>query len=262
MSDAIFFDGKKYISANEASLSAGFTRDYIARLCRDGKVRGRRIGKNWYVEGGSLQSFLVGQEYAKSLRSESLSHERRLEYRGLESPDSSAVQIPSPETFSRSLSAMSDRAGESRAASDAAPLADRADAIKAKMASALAAQSEKTLSHISSVVSAPTGFTHAVLQTAHVPAYTITPVAEFFHKLVALTLAFMLTFGTYALVDPRAAHFAGESAKDTARSLRTTYDSLTGGGVQNLVANVQSQVALAAENPSATFAAASAALTT
>src|SRR3989338_11074906 len=80
MSDEIFFDGKRYISANEAGISAGFTRDYIARLCRDGKISGRRVGKHWYVEQASLKNFLVTQEYAKSRRSESLAEERVREY--------------------------------------------------------------------------------------------------------------------------------------------------------------------------------------
>src|SRR3989338_5133716 len=136
-----------------------------------------------------------------------------------------------------------------------------------KLATAVAQAGTRVTDNAANIAASPSGVADAAIRmaaqgAAHVPAYTITPLAEFFHKLTALTLAFMLTFGTYALVDPRAAHFAGESAKDTARSLRTTYDSLTGGGVQNLVANVHSQVALAAENPSATFAAASAALTT
>src|SRR3989344_6060360 len=80
MSDEIFFDGKRYISANEAGISVGFTRDYIARLCRDGKISGRRVGKHWYVEQASLKDFLVTQEYAKSRRSESLTEERIREY--------------------------------------------------------------------------------------------------------------------------------------------------------------------------------------
>src|SRR3989344_2032937 len=59
MSDEIFFDGKRYISAHDAASSSDLTRDYIARLCRDGRVTGRRIGKNWYVEHASLKDFLI-----------------------------------------------------------------------------------------------------------------------------------------------------------------------------------------------------------
>src|SRR3990167_10423398 len=80
MSDEITIDGITYVSTGDASIHLGLSRDYIARLCRDGKVRGRRIGKNWYVDHNSFQSFLVGQEYAKSRRNESLVQERRREY--------------------------------------------------------------------------------------------------------------------------------------------------------------------------------------
>ena len=45
MSDNIFFDGVKYISANDAATSSGFTRDYIGKLCRTGKVKERESGK-------------------------------------------------------------------------------------------------------------------------------------------------------------------------------------------------------------------------
>jgi hypothetical protein len=35
MSDEIIFDGVKYVSVGEAASVCDFSRDYIARLCRD-----------------------------------------------------------------------------------------------------------------------------------------------------------------------------------------------------------------------------------
>jgi hypothetical protein len=58
MNDDIYFDGVKYISAKEAASLSGFTRDYVARLCRHGKVNARRLGVLWYVDVESLQGFL------------------------------------------------------------------------------------------------------------------------------------------------------------------------------------------------------------
>src|SRR3989338_7077564 len=265
MSNEIFFDGKQYISANDASALSGLTRDYVARLCREGKMSGKRIGKNWYVENASLRSFLVGQEYNKSLRRESLARERTQEYRAADAPSSPGAAQRSAAENTASASHAVQQPEEYSARTLSRPLA--VSPMYGKLATAVAQAGTRVTDNAANIAASPSGVADAAIRmaaqgAAHVPAYTITPLAEFFHKLTALTLAFMLTFGTYALVDPRAAHFAGESAKDTARSLRTTYDSLTGGGVQNLVANVHSQVALAAENPSATFAAASAALTT
>jgi len=82
MSDQIYFDGKRFVSASDASLHSGLTRDYVAKLCRDGKVNGRRVGKNWYVEHSALQDFLVSQEYARTKRREELSAVRAREYHG------------------------------------------------------------------------------------------------------------------------------------------------------------------------------------
>ncbi|MBI5003521.1 helix-turn-helix domain-containing protein [Candidatus Kaiserbacteria bacterium] len=80
MSDEIFFDGMHYVSAREAAESSGFTRDYVGRLCRDGKVCGKRIGKLWYVDKNSFQAFLTTQEYSKSKSRQTLSEQRRNEY--------------------------------------------------------------------------------------------------------------------------------------------------------------------------------------
>ncbi|MHB1086757.1 MAG: helix-turn-helix domain-containing protein, partial [Minisyncoccota bacterium] len=80
MSDEIFFDGQRFISAAEASSTADLSRDYVARLCRDGKVKGRRIGKNWYVHEDSLKQFLIEQNHAKEIRRGQLSSERTKEY--------------------------------------------------------------------------------------------------------------------------------------------------------------------------------------
>ncbi|MEK7093336.1 MAG: hypothetical protein AAB927_02520, partial [Patescibacteria group bacterium] len=277
MSNEIFFDGKQYISANDASALSGLTRDYIARLCREGKLLGKRVGKNWYAENASLRSFLVGQEYNKSLRREALARERAQEYQTTEYAPIRQAQQRSLLWASAPVS--SSHAAESEAsekisrivrksAEYSSPNLSRSLAVSPmyeKLSAAVAKKGQVVFDGAANLSVSPFGFADAAARLAaqsamHVPAYAITPVGEFMHKLVALTLAFMLTFGTYALVDPRSAHFAGESAKDAARSLRATYDSVTGGGMQNLTENVQSQVALAAENPSATFASASAAI--
>jgi hypothetical protein len=42
--------GIPYHSVAEIARKYGYVRDYVARLCRQGKVRGRRLGKLWYVD--------------------------------------------------------------------------------------------------------------------------------------------------------------------------------------------------------------------
>lgn len=79
VSDQIHFDGVRYISAASAAKEFGFVRDYLARLCRQGIVRGRQVGKKWYVDHRALQTFLIEQEHRKGLAREELRNERRAE---------------------------------------------------------------------------------------------------------------------------------------------------------------------------------------
>ncbi|MDR3571055.1 MAG: hypothetical protein P4L81_02560, partial [Candidatus Pacebacteria bacterium] len=76
----IFLDGAKYISAGDAAAASGFSRDYITRLARDGKILGRQIDRQWYVSHESLNTFLVAQEKAQELRRKALMRERQLEH--------------------------------------------------------------------------------------------------------------------------------------------------------------------------------------
>jgi hypothetical protein len=50
--------GVPYHSAAEIAGKYGYARDYVARLCRQGKVRGRRLGKLWYVDTESFAAFV------------------------------------------------------------------------------------------------------------------------------------------------------------------------------------------------------------
>ena len=69
MSESIYFDGVEFISATDAAREGGFTRDYIARLCREEKIMGKRVGKQWYVHHLAFKKFLLEQESAKVVRS-------------------------------------------------------------------------------------------------------------------------------------------------------------------------------------------------
>src|SRR3989338_883553 len=80
MTDQIFFDGVRHVSAGEAASSLGLTRDYIARLCKEGKLSGTRVGKQWYVSDASVKTFAINQEYSHAKRSEDLAKARKLEY--------------------------------------------------------------------------------------------------------------------------------------------------------------------------------------
>ena len=52
-----FFDGEKYISSKQAAELANYTSDYIGQLCRGGKIKARRIGRDWFVSEENLLEY-------------------------------------------------------------------------------------------------------------------------------------------------------------------------------------------------------------
>lgn len=171
MNDEKLLSRAGYMSAQEAAAVSGMTRDYIARLCRIGTLRGRREGKQWFVRENSLYDFLILNEYAHSKRRESLTTQRKTEYRG-----SFAIK---PEHWRT--------AAESALAAGVVSRSDDKNSIARTM---------------ESLLNAPSGAAHAALQVAHVPIYTITPFMEIVHRLIALFCAVLVIFGAYTLVNP------------------------------------------------------------
>lgn len=54
----IIIDGVRYLTARDAGALLDYAPDYISRLCREGKLNGRRSGRNWIVEADALKPFL------------------------------------------------------------------------------------------------------------------------------------------------------------------------------------------------------------
>ncbi|MEQ1561703.1 MAG: helix-turn-helix domain-containing protein [Nitrospira sp.] len=54
MTEELFFDNKKYISAKDASQKTGYSKDYIGQLIRGNKLDSKRIGRLWYVTEQSI----------------------------------------------------------------------------------------------------------------------------------------------------------------------------------------------------------------
>src|SRR3989338_957248 len=77
----IFSDGIRYVSAVAAAQESNLTRDYIARLCRGGKLHAKVIGKHWYIEHSTLQSFLLEHRFAVERKKRELAEQRTREYR-------------------------------------------------------------------------------------------------------------------------------------------------------------------------------------
>ena len=65
MDKKLVIDNKKYLSSIYAGKISGYTNDYIARLARQRKILGKKIGKTWYIEECSLQDFIKGNKIQK-----------------------------------------------------------------------------------------------------------------------------------------------------------------------------------------------------
>lgn len=58
MEQSLFFDGKEYVSSKRASEISKYTKDYVGQLCRGNKLKARLVGRNWYVDLGSLRTHM------------------------------------------------------------------------------------------------------------------------------------------------------------------------------------------------------------
>ena len=92
----ISIDGVRYVSASQAAAEFGFVGDYVARLARTGKIRGRQLGRNWYVDRDALERFSARQEHLREVRRHELVRERIAEYRA--ASDVSRIAIPQPKS--------------------------------------------------------------------------------------------------------------------------------------------------------------------
>jgi hypothetical protein len=54
----IIISGSRHLPAGEIARAHGYVRDYVARLCRQGKVHGRQLGRLWYVDAESFSAFV------------------------------------------------------------------------------------------------------------------------------------------------------------------------------------------------------------
>lgn len=67
------------ISAKAASDLVPYSRDYIARIAREGKIAAVQIDRQWFVEETSLQNFYTQSLIEEAVRKRHLSHKRKLE---------------------------------------------------------------------------------------------------------------------------------------------------------------------------------------
>jgi excisionase family DNA binding protein len=54
----IEIDGDRYVFTATAAALSGVSKDYISRLCRQGKLKARSFAGQWLVNLSSLEDFL------------------------------------------------------------------------------------------------------------------------------------------------------------------------------------------------------------
>ncbi len=57
MSDAMWLEGKEYISSKRASELSGYAQDYIGQLARKGIITAQRVGGLWFISMASLTEY-------------------------------------------------------------------------------------------------------------------------------------------------------------------------------------------------------------
>ena len=240
MSNNLFFDGREYISAGDTASLHDFSRDYIGRLCREQKVVARRVGNQWFVDAKCLQDFVYEQQRRNQERYEALSKERKQSY-GVVAPvpaepapatvveetviEEAAQPVivpvtPEPDEVVMVVEEVGQVVEEvpvsaSGVAVVEAPVPEMQPSpihmhtMQAHMAKVLA-----TAVHPLSTDAVRQAAVHGV---AHAPV--LSPLFDFAHKALSLFLAFMLTFGTYAMVDAEYARTLITSSKQFAATV-------------------------------------------
>ena len=70
--DELQISGKRFISSRRIARDNGYTSDYIGQLIRGGKVIGQKVGRAWYVDAVSFDTFLGSESIPAKLPEEKI----------------------------------------------------------------------------------------------------------------------------------------------------------------------------------------------
>ena len=68
--DELHISGKRFISSRRIARDNNYTADYIGQLIRGGKVMGQKVGRAWYVDAVSFDTFLGSESIPAKLPEE------------------------------------------------------------------------------------------------------------------------------------------------------------------------------------------------
>src|SRR3989344_5440669 len=92
------FNEKESISSAVAGKIFCYTPDYIGKLCREGGLGCKRVGRDWYVDASSVEAFRRKVEEKKEKRRKQLAQERAAAFQREATPviPEPALSAPSP----------------------------------------------------------------------------------------------------------------------------------------------------------------------
>ena len=79
MSTHVEIDGISFLTIKDAAKAFSYSRDYVARLAREGKIVATQVNRQWLIDAVSLQNFAEASELEQSVRKQQLSLERKRE---------------------------------------------------------------------------------------------------------------------------------------------------------------------------------------
>ena len=79
MSDSFHLGNRKLIPLKDVTKIVPYSRDYVARLARDGKIAAAQVNRQWYIDTESLKSFFEHAQLEVQARSEYVRELRKQE---------------------------------------------------------------------------------------------------------------------------------------------------------------------------------------
>lgn len=77
MSSAVHLGSTSLLPIKEAAEFVPYSRDYVARLAREGKIVAAQIDRQWFIDVASLQNFFTHATIEESVRKRQLSSSRK-----------------------------------------------------------------------------------------------------------------------------------------------------------------------------------------
>jgi len=80
LKDELYINEQKFYAVRLAATHVSYSRDYITRLAREGKVKAVNMGRIWYIHVDSLQHYVEIQALESDIRNRLLKQERKIEH--------------------------------------------------------------------------------------------------------------------------------------------------------------------------------------